>query len=180
MTLLVLDAATYTEAITQILRVLCNDQKQPGIYVTVNRPYDILHSELLRKGIDDSRLIVVDAVTRIVDRAAVAAGNCVFLDSPQNLTDISIALTEAARRLPEGSFLFLDSLSTLLVYNDSQNVSQFAHFLTLKMRQLRLGGVLLALRKHTDEKVITELAQYCDNVIDLSGKELAIDVSLPA
>jgi len=64
-------------------------------------------------------------------------------------------------------FIFFDSLSTLLVYNQSKSVTKFAHFLTGKMREWKIKGVLISLQKNTDERLIAQVSQFCDRIIEV-------------
>lgn len=175
-TLLILNIKQYFESILEVLTVLCNEQKQAGIYVTVNKPYATLKEHFHDRNLDTSRLFFIDAITQTVVQPKLTNHNVIFLPNPQSLTEISLALSEAADMLKASRrFLFLDSLSTLLIYNETENVAKFAHFLTVKMRSLNIQGVLVALRQQLDEELIYELTQYCDKVIDLSSEVVELD-----
>lgn len=175
-TLLILNIKQYFESILEVMTVLCNEQKQAGIYVTVNKPYATLKEHFRDRGLDASRLFFVDAITQTVVQPKLTNHNVIFLPNPQSLTEISLALSEAASMLKAArKFLFLDSLSTLLIYNETESVAKFAHFLTVKMRSLNIQGVLVALRQQLDEELIYELTQYCDKVIDLSSEVVELD-----
>lgn len=71
------------------------------------------------------------------------AENCVFM-KPQALTDISIALTQAVEGIGEGKerFLFLDTLSTLMIYNNDKVVGKFAHSIVNKIRNWSIKSVM--------------------------------------
>lgn len=94
------------------------------------------------------------------------ARNAVFVGSPKDLTDISIATTMAIKSVPKGyRLLFIDSISTLGLYNDAGTVAKFTHFLINKMRELKCTGVIISLEKETDEKMISQLSQFCDKIV---------------
>jgi hypothetical protein len=64
--------------------------------------------------------------------------------------------------------LFVDSISTLLIYNRAETVSKFLHFLTGKIRVLNLNGVLLSTEKELDPEFADQLEQFVDKTVDLS------------
>ena len=72
-----------------------------------------------------------------------------------------------AMKTKEDRFIFFDSLSTLLIYNQSKSVSKFAHFLTGKMREWKIKGVLISLQKNIDENLIAQVSQFCDRIIEV-------------
>jgi hypothetical protein len=176
MVLLILNVKQYFEGVIEVLRMLCNEENLPGIYITVNKPYGTMKELLRDRGVNTSRIFFIDAISQTVTQPKLTNHQVIYLPNPQSLTDLSLALNAAATAL-EGSkkFLFMDSLSTLLIYNETESVAKFAHFLTIKMRSLNIKGVLIALRQMLDEELIFEVAQYCDRVIDLSSEVIELD-----
>jgi len=91
-----------------------------------------------------------------------------FIGSPKNLSDISLAMDQAVTSLPgKEKFLFFDSLNTLLIYNDVKTVARFIHFLAGKMRAWKVRGIIVSLQKKGNEDLINELTQFCDMRLDL-------------
>jgi len=122
---------------------------------------------LEQKGINTKKLFFIDLITSEISEATEKIDNCLFMESPKSLTDLSIALSEAVKSMPGDKFIFLDTLSTLLVYNQLTTVTKFAHFLTSKMRQWDINGLLVSMEKETDPNLQAQLAQFCDKVITL-------------
>ena len=63
--------------------------------------------------------------------------------------------------------LAVDSLSTLLIYNDPKSVSKFAHLLTEKMRRWNTSGSLLTVEMNAEKDVVSQLAPFCDKVVKI-------------
>lgn len=136
-----------------------------GSYITINRPYKSLISLFRENKIDANKLHFIDCITEEIHE--MEEGNCYFIDSPSDLTEIGIAL-EPIFKEGKHEFIFLDSLGTLLIYNELNTVIKFTHFLISKIRLHNLKGVFLGLHEDTDKTLIRELAKLCDKVIDLS------------
>lgn len=160
----------YNETNISILKILINEFKMPGVYITVNKPYKSVAGTLKNNGIDTSKIFFIDTVTKLAKGEEPRTENCLFMESPESLTDLSIALGEAVNSIPGDKFIFLDTLSTLLIYNEAGTVTKFAHFLTSRMRAWSVKGIIISLIKETKPELQAELAQFCDKIVDVGGK----------
>jgi KaiC/GvpD/RAD55 family RecA-like ATPase len=163
--LLVTSAEKYLSTSMQVLKHYC-DGKKSCIYVTVNKPYASLIKILNQHEINTERIFIIDGIT------PTSAGNkekenVIFIGNPRELTSISISTISAIKNLPKEKVLFFDSLSTLLIYNDSGSVTKFAHFLINKMKSLEISGVIISLEKEMDEKMRSQISQFVDKVVEI-------------
>ena len=164
--LYLINAEDYAKTNLKIMKELVNQNKLSGIYITVNRPYQQIISLLKKNNIDTSAIFFIDAVTKETGGSEVQVNNCIFLDSPTNLTDITIALHKAVELMGnKKKFIFFDTLSTLLIYNNGQTVVKFAHFLTGRMREWNTKGIIISIQKEMDEKLTSQLIQFCDEKV---------------
>ena len=91
-------------------------EKVPGVYVTLNRPFEDLLDLFRKNNIDERMIIFIDAVTKTAGGEIKKTENCLFIGDPENLSDISVAMDQAVRAIPSNEkFVFFDSLSTLLL-----------------------------------------------------------------
>lgn len=165
------DAKNYQETNIKIIKHLTQHDNIPGVYVTLNKPFSTLLSLFEKKGVDTRLIIFIDAVTKISGGELEKKDNCLFIGNPENLSDISVAMDQAVRAIRgKEKFLFFDSLSTLLVYNKATTVARFIHFLASKMRAWQVKGIIISLRKESDQELINELSQIVDVLIDLGGE----------
>jgi KaiC/GvpD/RAD55 family RecA-like ATPase len=161
----------YAQTNIAILKALVNVTKLPGIYVTVNKPYATLVNSFKKNGVDVSNLFFIDLVTKLTEERPRSVDNCLFMEGPESLTDLSIALGEAVNSIPGDKFIFLDTLSTLLIYNKAKTVTKFAHFLTSKIRGWGIKGIIISLSKETKSELQAELAQFSDKIVDLGEND---------
>ena len=83
---------------------------------------------------------------------------------------MSVAMDQAIKALPLAEkFLIFDSLNTLAIFNKPVTIARFAHFLTGKMREWKIKGIIITLEKETDPALLDELTQFSDARIDLGG-----------
>lgn len=166
------DAKEYQQTNLNMIKHL-TDKGIPGLYVTLNKPYKTMESVFKKQKIDTRLMIFIDAVTETSGGNIEKTNQCLYIGSPENLSDISISMDQAVRSLPsEERFVFFDSLSTLLIYNDVNTVSRFIHFLAGKMRVWKVQGIIVSLRKKKDDELIDALTQFCDVMLDFDeGKK---------
>ncbi|MDO8873537.1 MAG: hypothetical protein Q7V05_12545 [Methanoregula sp.] len=138
------------------------------IIVTINFPYNILSKHYTENGVDLKTVSFIDAVTRnSIGNAENIPGVVRFVNNPANLTDLGIAVTEVLKENSGKKVCILyDSVSTMLIYLSSQNISKFIHFITNKLRLMDLSGVFLAVEKGLDPMLISQLTTFVDTVID--------------
>lgn len=166
--LLLVNINNYQQTSLDALSYLSKEKGLPGVYVSVNKPYKSIKSTLAKENIDPETMIFIDAITKVSGGDAEKDGSCLYLDGPENLTDFSISITEAVTALEfKDKFLFFDSINTLLIYNSPEAVLRFFHFLTSRIRQWQVKGLIIALDKRTEKATISQISQFCDKVIDM-------------
>ncbi|MDP2907224.1 MAG: hypothetical protein Q8O03_04755 [Nanoarchaeota archaeon] len=157
----------FEEVNFHLLDLILKRYDSKGSYITINRPYKSMVQLLKSKNINFKNMFFIDCITKeMSERKSVK--DCYFVGSPSNLTEIAIALDPVFKE-GKHKFVFLDSLDTLAIYNPIDSVIKFAHFLTSKVRLHDISGIFLAVHENSDERLMMELAQFCDKVIDLRG-----------
>ncbi|MGA8857635.1 MAG: hypothetical protein WB643_10775 [Candidatus Bathyarchaeia archaeon] len=160
--LALIDPIRYQEAVIGLLRYFMGKVPR-GIYVSLNKPYAVLAKTFEKSGIPVDSLFFVDAITNVPALQEETDHSC--LGSTVDLSSLCIATSKAVNRFAEDKFLLLDSLSTLLIYNESKAVAKFAHLLTEKMRRWNTSGSLLTVEMNAEKDVVSQLAPFCDKVV---------------
>lgn len=141
------------------------------IVVTTNYPQAILQRLYEQEGMDTSRIYYIDAITQYsLGTAPSPAARCIFVSSPANLTDMGIAITQLIQEMPRQKVCVLfDSVSTMVLYLQSESISKFIHFVSTKLRLLDGSGVYLAVEKGLDPKLLTQLTTLVDRVDEVEA-----------
>jgi len=167
--LVTVDAKSYQSTAINLVKFLVNEQNVPGVYVTLNKPYDIMQRTFANNGIDTRLVIFIDATSRTDGSRKIE--NCLYIGSPEKLSDMSVAMDQAVKALPtDEKFLIFDSLNTLSIFNKPATVARFIHFLTGKMREWKIKGIIITLEKETEPALLDELSQFSDTRIDTGGE----------
>lgn len=160
--LTILPRDQYTDLNMHLLKLLV-EKKERGTYVAINKPYLKIIKDMENYNLDHKKLLFIDCVTEKPKKV----DNCVFIQTPQSLTKIGIALNPVYEN-SEHAFIFLDSLDGLLVYHNSDMLIKFARSMIEKIREKNKAGVMIGLHKDTEQRIIDELELVCDKVIDLT------------
>ena len=160
--LYVIDSGKFFDGVTRVLKK--QSKKANVIYVTTNKPYDNLINSLEEKKIDTDNIFFIDCISKEVGVDPEDVGNCIYLDSPKSLTSMSIAIKESIENIDGEKTLILDSLSTLLIYNDARTMGKFSNFLINKMRSMKADAVILTLESDVDKDIIKKIESFVDKV----------------
>ena len=129
-------------------------------YVSLNKPYKTVYKSLEEHGIDMGKIVFIDSVSGIAKRAD---DSTIFVSSPKALTELSMAITDVVGKGAE-SFL-VDSLSTLLIYDESSTVIKFAHALISKARMHDTHFVFTILKEDVKTELLKDLGMFVDKIV---------------
>ena len=161
--LVVTKSEDYTKANADIIYSIIKSKNRYCVYLSLNKPSFTLLENFAEAGLDTKKIFIIDCVTSLAGEDVERAGNVVFVESPSNLTEIGTVLDGAIKSIPiKGSFLFLDSLSTMLLYNAAKTVATFVHFLSLKIRYYKMAGVIISLQNQESSQIISQISEFCD------------------
>ena len=167
--LLTVDAKNYNETTIDTLRFLINEQHVPGVYVTLNKPFEVIQRNLQSNNIDPRIIIFIDATSR--PGGVKKIENCLAIGSQEKLSDISVAMDQAINALQtDDKFLIFDSINTLSIFNKQATVARFIHFLAGKIREWKIKGIIITLEKETEQSLLDELTQFSDFRVDTGGE----------
>ncbi|MBI4150814.1 hypothetical protein HY492_01685 [Candidatus Woesearchaeota archaeon] len=157
-------AADYNTININIIKTMVTKWRTHGIYVTLNKPYPELLKNLKAEKIKPETMYFIDGVSKGAQK--IVATNCTYLESANSLTELSLAITAAANT-GKFKFLFFDSLSTLLIYNDIKTTEKFSYYLLSKLKNYDLCGVIISLDEENSNKLLPVISQFCDGSFEI-------------
>lgn len=167
-TLVISGTEDYQKTNREIIKTFTNEENLEGVYTTVNDPFPKIEEFLQKDDVETDKIFFVDGISKEVGAEEVEKDNVIYLESPEHLTDISIVMSKSLDGLGDDrKFIFFDSMSTLTIYNSINTVSKFAHFITEKMRNWNVAGVVISVESEEDDEVIERLKRFVDNVVEV-------------
>lgn len=165
--LLVLTKSEYSEKIVELARIVSGRNR--GIcYVSVNKPAKALSKAFAEQKIDTKNFRFIDCISRTAfDNSVKKEGGdrTVFISSPGNLTELSINLSASISR--EIKDVFVDALSTFLIYAEGIAVIRFAHNLITRLRECGGRGYFVVLKNDISGALLDDLSMFSDGVIEV-------------
>ena len=165
---------SYNEELTGLVKQLSRHYRNI-CYITTNTIYKVLVNDLLKNGIDANKFFFIDGITKTSAQEPEKVENCIFVDAPNSLTDISLNITRFLSLNRFDCFIF-DSLSTLLIYDKSPTVTKFVHFLIENFRHYNCSAVFTALESDKDSELIKYIGLFVDK-IHTTNKEFKEKIS---
>jgi len=136
-----------------------------AIVLSTSRPCTNLIKLYKNKKINVNKIIVLCCVCKSQDSSVKDTNNVIHIHSVDALTEISVALKKVTEETKNKSFLFLDSISTMLIHNNPKILAKFIHHILVLMRLNNISSILISIEKETDKIVRAQLTQLCDKVI---------------
>ncbi len=146
---------------------LVTEKNYIGIVLSASRPYKNLVQLYQHKGIDTSRILFLDCISKSQSLDIDQTGNVLYLDSVSDLTNISLALKGSMEKIQGNKFVYIDSITTMLIHNTPEMFARFIHGILTKMRIQGISGLLISLEDETDKEIRAEVAQLCDRIVKL-------------
>jgi len=165
--LVIVDSENYNETVSGIVENLAVWKKLKGVYITANRQ-SLQILELFSKsikGFEESSLYFLDCASKNGKGSVKNISYC----NPQNLIDINIQASQALDTLPSGSFIMLDSISTLAIYNDEKILKKFVKSVVEKCYSRKVNGIFLYNLTKSNKEFMEDIASFFDDTIN-AGK----------
>jgi len=141
------------------------DKKYKGIILSANRPYSNLIDVYKRNNINTERIFVLDCISKSQNINLERANDVLFLESASALSNISISIDETIKKNEGKKFIFIDSITAMLIHNKSDIFVRFIHYILTALRIKKINGLLISLGTETNKEVRAEIVQLCDKVI---------------
>ena len=135
-------------------------------YVTTNKGHSALVNEFEKNKIDTKNFFFIDCVTATIIKPKIVPPNCALVSSPRALTELSLAINKFVNiHFP---LIFIDSLSTLLVYHSPKVLTNFVHNTINKVRETnQVIFVMTIAEKDKKTELYKKLQVLVDKVIQL-------------
>jgi len=153
----------YVKVNSIILSELTKNMNLKGVYVSLNKPHTVLKDKLKNEDINLKNLFFIDGVSKSVSNQE-SNEDCAFLTSPDSLTELSLEITKSVNK-GNTKFVFIDSVSTLLIYSALNKVEKFVHYITNKLRVYKIKGIIISLDEENSKKLEPYMSMFCNECI---------------
>lgn len=167
--LLLIEEQKYLDHMLVISRLL-NKSHNIG-YVCLSRPYLDVMIDMENNNVDLKNFFFIDVLSSHYDKPE-PVSNCIFVDSPNNFTEINKAINKAIIK-KRCDLLMFDTISTLSLYADNFSIINFTHNLISDNKNSYIKTLYFILKLGFDEdsiKLIKDLSMFADKTINLEDQ----------
>ena len=108
-----------------------------GIYITLSKDYIELSKLFREAGIDLGKLTFIDGISQMYGIEKADAPNVTYVAGPISIDAISETISKIATSIQKAKkFVFLDSITTVLLYNSLERTVKFSQFLSEALKNL--------------------------------------------
>jgi KaiC/GvpD/RAD55 family RecA-like ATPase len=123
-----------------------------------------------------ARIGIIDCVTKTLGGASVENENIKIASSPVDLTGIGVKISQFfeeffMKKNTQKIQLYINSLSTILMYSNIQTVFRFLHVFTGRIKAAGALGIYVIESGMHDEQAIATLKQLFDGMIEIKTEE---------
>jgi KaiC/GvpD/RAD55 family RecA-like ATPase len=170
-TMLEVPADRHMEVNTEALKILINEMQYECIYITLSKPFNELDKFFSSKGVKTDNLFYVDAISRMYGEKQTTTKRCAYISGPLDIDSITVSLRELLTGLTaKNKCVFLDSITTVLLYNSLSRTIRFSQFVTQTLKSMGVDGVMVSIAKgKSTERLVKELSKLCDEQISIES-----------
>jgi archaellum biogenesis ATPase FlaH len=136
-------------------------------YITLNKPYKSLAVTFQNNMLDPGRVYFIDAITQTIFKPD-DAWNCTYVSSPRSFDEL-LQATKAELEDHKFDVVVLDSISTMLVYENQEKVTGMMHSLSTLVSTAGCEGVFVCLAEDMSNEFVKKLEMFVDKVVDIGA-----------
>jgi len=154
------------EANLAVMKLLIN-KNYTVIILSAIRPYSNLMNLYKNNKINTKKILVIDCVSKSKSSSSKERDNVLYVGSASDLMRISISISEAIRLTKDKKFIFIDSISSLIIHNNPIILGRFMHSIITLIREKEINGILFSLKTGINKEIRTDIIMLCDKVIKI-------------
>jgi len=166
---IVLPSNNYNELTQALFDLIQSQQDKPWVYVTITKPFHLLQRQF-KDTISDSSITFIDGVSRAAGiQTTESDRQCYFLDSPSQLEQLILSIVNNVKKADNNQqpIVVLDSLSSLILYNDGLLVTEFFSHLLNNLYLYNAHTISLCLEEEMNEHMNKMLHLKNEKIIKL-------------
>ena len=166
--MLELPTETYFELSTASVKFL-TDNGFEGIYISFQRPFKNISSFFKHQEIDMNKLLIIDGATAYCGEVQDRNPRCVQISPAIDIDGlVQTICTSLSKLKSKERFVFIDSLTTMALYEPFSEMARFSEFLISALRKRDIKNVTFLFNVSEDlsqKRFIKNMARYVDESI---------------
>jgi KaiC/GvpD/RAD55 family RecA-like ATPase len=164
--ILVVPNQRYGESLIEFIKKV--EKKYNKIcYITLNETFKQLEKNFQENNIELDKFFFIDAISRVLKTQKQEFNKCIMVSSPNSLIELSLAVSKVIETQKPEVFI-LDSVSTLLIYEENNTITRFIHSIMAKIESSNSDFLMTVLYSDEKNKAVEELGMFANEIIQIS------------
>lgn len=160
-----------------LLKAFLDSKRNKGMMITIDRPHQYISHLLQLHGIDQSKLLFIDAISNYASDTKASLTADAFQSGPfyiETLPDFIISCNgrdpDSHLDLASTEFILMDNISTLLTYNSMESVKTFfsRYVGVLRERSSASLATLIVMDKELHADLYSFISPFAEKIIEIS------------
>jgi KaiC/GvpD/RAD55 family RecA-like ATPase len=154
-----------------------SEKEKAAIWISTDTPYEKIKEKfsdygfMLKSGNGRGSIHFLDMISHKAGVTRKKCDDCRYIQDPSNLTELALAINEILAKKKCG-LVVLDSLNSLLVYNDLTKTLQFMRFLSASVYERKMALLVYFVSGERDPRTETSIKMATDAVIAFENDHL--------
>jgi predicted PP-loop superfamily ATPase len=168
--LILLEEKEYASKLREIIKSV-EKTKTRICYVCLSKPYTDVMEDVRKQKFNVSDFFFIDVLSSHY-REQEPADNCIFISAPTNLAAIGEAIRKAVEE-KKCSVILLDTISTLLIYQETSSIVKFTHHILSDEKQEHAKKLFIVLKggaipSKENQTLVKDLSMFADKALHFS------------
>lgn len=170
--MLLLEEKQYEMELKDIVKNI-GETKTKICYVCLSKPYKDVIEDLKRMGVNTKNFFFIDILSSHYLKPK-PVKNCIFLEAPPELVSIRLAIEKVIME-KKCSVIIFDTISSLLIYQESYSIVRFTHEIMTDKMQEKTKKIYIVLKGSglpggENQGMIKDLCMFADTTVDMTEK----------
>ncbi|MBU2099705.1 hypothetical protein KKG83_07555 [Candidatus Micrarchaeota archaeon] len=164
--ILTIQEEKYKVVVNELLAQLVSEKKSV-CFVSVNKTVKAMEKEWKESKISIEKIYFIDCVSKSISKGKISWSDekTQYIDNPNALTQMSLAIFKLFEE-KKIDFFVLDSINTLLIYNQEKEILKFVHHTAGKLKEGNKTGIFIYLKEEGNGQLLKKFSQFADKIIE--------------
>lgn len=168
--LILLEEKEYAARLQEIIKSV-EKTKTKVCYVCLSKPYTDVMEDLRKQDLNVRDFFFIDVLSSHYMEQE-PADNCIFVSAPTDLAAVRAAIMKAVDE-KKCSVILFDTISTLLVYQETSSILKFTHSILADDKQEYAKKLFIVLKNGTipgkeNKTLLKDLSMFADKTLHFS------------
>jgi len=164
---IIIPSNNYSDLICSLFEYMDTKPDAIWVYLTITKPFESIFDDYSNL-INNQNIIFIDCISHAAGISK-EKSNCIYIESPSQLESILLEIMNSYKNTDDkkNKYLIIDSLSSLVIYNDAPLVTEFFTHLINRTRLSDITTISLTIEEELNDNIRKILYLKSNKIIKL-------------